>query len=327
MNRKPYVYITRKLPEQIVNKIKSFANVGMWEWEDKPVPRSVLLEESRKADALFTMLSDPIDEEIYTDAKKLKVVANLAVGYDNIDINGATRRGIAVCHTPDILTETTADLAFSLIMMVARRLGEAIEYVKKGKWTSWSPLLLAGADVHHKTLGIVGMGKIGEAVARRASGFQMNVLYNNRHRKLEAEKQLAVEYRPFEALIEESDFVLCLTPLTEETRNLFTYDVFKKMKKTAYFINVGRGRVVVEKDLIRALQEGEIAGAGLDVFENEPIGADHPLLKFPNVVALPHIGSASMETRLAMMDRSVENIKRVLDGKRPISIVNPEIYE
>lgn len=171
------------------------------------------------------------------------------------------------------------------------------------------------------------MGKIGEAVARRALGFQMKVIYHNRNRKWDSEKQLSVEYRPFSTLIEEADYVLCLTPLTEETKHLFSYDVFKKMKKTAYFINAGRGQVVVEKDLIRALQEQEIAGAGLDVFEKEPIDGDHPLLKFPNVVALPHIGSASIETRMAMMERSVENIRRVLIGEKPISMVNEEIYQ
>lgn len=225
---------------------------------------------------------------------------------------------------PGYFTDTTADLAFSLMLMTARRLPEAVECVKTGQWKSWSPLFMAGGDVHHKTLGIVGMGKIGEAVAKRALGFEMKVLYHNRNRKLEAEKNLGVEYRSFDDLVQESDFVLCLTPLTEETKGMFTLDVFKKMKKTAYFINVGRGAVVVEEDLIEALKTGEIAGAGLDVFAKEPIDADHPLLQFDNVVALPHIGSASVETRMKMMERCYENIKAILEGKDPVNILNEE---
>ncbi len=321
---KPYIYITRKLPDAIIEKFQNFAETHVWDHEEEPVPREVLLQEAEKADALLTMLSDRIDEEVLGVAKNLKVVANLAVGFDNIDVQAATKRGIAVCNTPDILTDTTADLAFSLMLMTARRLPEAVECVKTGQWKSWSPLFMAGGDVHHKTLGIVGMGKIGEAVAKRALGFEMKVLYHNRNRKLEAEKNLGVEYRSFDDLVQESDFVLCLTPLTEETKGMFTLDVFKKMKKTAYFINVGRGAVVVEEDLIEALKTGEIAGAGLDVFAKEPIDADHPLLQFDNVVALPHIGSASVETRMKMMERCYENIKAILEGKDPVNILNEE---
>lgn len=322
---KPYVYITRKLPEHIIEKFQKFAEVSVWDREEEPVPREMLLEEARKANALLTMLSDRIDQEVFGVAENLQVVANLAVGFDNIDVQEATKKGVAVCNTPDILTDTTADLTFSLMLMVARRLPEAVECVKTGEWKSWSPLFMAGSDVHHKTLGIVGMGKIGEAVAKRARGFDMKVLYHNRNRKPEVEKTLGVEYREFMDLVREADFVLTLTPLTEETKGMFTYEVFREMKKTAYFINAGRGAVVVEEDLIKALENGEIAGAGLDVFVEEPIAADHPLLKFTNVVALPHIGSASVETRLAMMERCYENIKAVLDGHEPVNILNPEV--
>lgn len=324
---KHYIYITRKLPEHHLAPLKNIADVGMWDKEEEPVPREVLLKEAKKADALFTMLSDRIDEEVLKQNPNLKVVANLAVGFDNIDIEAATKRGIAVCNTPDILTDTTADLAFALILMTARRLVEATELVKNGQWKSWSPYFLAGMDVHHKTLGIVGMGAIGEAVAKRALSFDMKVLYHNRNRKPGVEEKLGVAYRTFEELIVESDFVLTLTPLTDETSGMFTKEVFRKMKKSAIFVNVGRGAVVVEDDLVQALKEGEIAGAGLDVFVKEPIDPNHPLIKMKNVVALPHIGSSSVETRTKMIERCCENITAVLQKEKPINVVNKELYE
>ncbi|MCU9612820.1 D-glycerate dehydrogenase [Caldibacillus lycopersici] len=325
MSKRPYVYVTRKMPAKMINILESVAEVGMWESEETPVPREILLEEANKADGLFTVLADQIDEELFQAAPNLKVVANLAVGFDNIDVQAATKRGIAVCNTPDILTDTTADLAFSLVLMVGRRLAEAVECVKTGNWTSWSPFFMAGADVHHKTIGIVGMGSIGEAVAKRALGFQMNVIYHNRNRKIETEKALDVSYRSFEDLVVESDYIVCLTPLTDATKGMFSKEVFRKMKNTAYFINASRGTVVVEEDLVEALREGEIAGAGLDVFHQEPIDPNHPLLQFPNVVALPHIGSASVETRGAMIVHCCENIAAVLKGETPVSLVNKEI--
>ncbi|WP_033827989.1 2-hydroxyacid dehydrogenase [Bacillus andreraoultii] len=322
---KPYVYVTRKLPENIIQTLETFANVGMWESEEEPVPRRILIKEAEKADALLTMLSDKIDAEIFQVSKQLKVVANLAVGFDNIDIEQATKQGITICNTPDVLTDTTADLAFSLMLMVGRRLFESAELVKNGEWKSWSPLFMAGTDVHHKTLGIVGMGSIGEALAKRAMGFDMRILYHNRHRKIEIEHKLGVEYRTFDELVTESDYVVCLTPLTEETKGMFTKAVFQRMKKSAFFINVARGAIVVEEDLLQALREGEIAGAGLDVFQTEPIDSNHPLLQLKNVVALPHIGSASIETRTAMMELCCENIEAVLNNRKPIAVVNEEL--
>lgn len=323
---KPYIYITRKLPEKVVADLRTFADVGMWDEEEIPVPRETLLQEANRADALLTMLSDRIDSAVLEAGEKLKVVANLAVGYDNIDVELATKYGIAICNTPGILTDTTADLTFSLLLMVARRLPESVELVKRGEWKSWSPLFMAGTDVHHKTIGIIGMGKIGEALAKRALGFEMNVLYHNRHRKLAAEEALGVQYRSFTDLITESDYVVCLTPLTEETKGMFTKDVFRKMKKSAFFINAARGAVVVEKDLLWALETGEIAGAGLDVYEKEPIDPNHPFIKMNNVVTLPHIGSASVETRMKMMEHCCQNIELVLNHERPISVVNGEIF-
>ncbi|MDR6121807.1 glyoxylate reductase [Bacillus sp. SLBN-46] len=321
---KPYVFITRKLPDEVVKPLLQNYEVSMWEHEDIPVPKDLLLSEAKKADALLTMLSDSIDEKILTAGKKLKVVANLAVGFDNIDLKVASREGVAVCNTPDVLTDTTADLTFGLLMATARRLMEAAEFVKDGKWKSWSPLLLAGHDIHHKTIGIVGMGKIGETVAKRATGFEMNILYHNRTRKPAVEQQLGALYVSLDELVEKADFIVCLTPLTSETKNMFTRDMFKKMKHSAIFINAGRGPVVDEQALFDALVAGEIAGAGLDVFEKEPIGADHPLLQLPNVVALPHIGSSSVETRMEMMRLCLANIQAVIEGNKPKTLVNKD---
>lgn len=319
---KPYVFISRKLPEEVIAPLSQKYQVSMWDKEDVAVPREILLQEAERADALLTMLSDSIDEELFSVAKNLKVIGNLAVGFDNIDIENADKRGIAICNTPGVLTDTTADLTFALLMATARRLVEAAEFVKQGEWRSWSPLLLAGHDIHHKTIGIVGMGSIGEAVARRAKGFDMNVLYHNRSRKIEAEKNLGATYCTFTELIETSDFIVCLTPLSKETRNLFSTDEFKKMKKSSIFINASRGAVVDEAALYQALVAGEIAAAGLDVFVQEPIDINHPLLKLSNVVALPHIGSASIETRKNMMKSCVDNIDAVLSGKTPYALVN-----
>lgn len=315
--QKPYVYVTRKLPEETLAELKKRAEVNMWPHEEKAVPREVLMAEAKKADALLTMLSDKIDADLLKGASSLKVIANLAVGYDNIDISSAANLGITVCNTPDVLTDSTADLAFSLILATARRIVESANYVKEGKWDSWGPLLLAGADVHHKTIGIVGMGRIGEAVARRAKGFDMKILYYNRNRKPEAELSLDAEYREFHELLKESDFVVSLAPLTSETKGMFNREAFQSMKESAIFINAGRGASVDEDALVEALKRKTIAGAGLDVFVKEPIDPEHPLLTMNQVVALPHIGSASVETRMKMAELACRNISNILDGKDP----------
>lgn len=319
---KPYVFVTRKLHDDAIKKLQEKFEVNVWPYDDVKVERDVLLKEVERADGILTMLSDQIDEQLLSRAKNVKVIANLAVGYDNIDIEAATKHNIIITNTPDILKDTTADLTFALLLATARRIPESINYVKEGKWTSWSPFLLAGSDVHHKTIGIVGMGSIGEAIAKRATGFDMQILYHNRTRKPEAEKKINAKYVSFDELVTESDFVVCMTPLTEETKDMFNEDVFKKMKKSAIFINTSRGGVVDEEALYRALKNSEIKAAGLDVFKNEPIGADHPLLELDNVVALPHIGSASFETRYNMMHLAVDNIISVLEGKDPITPVN-----
>lgn len=319
---KPYVFMTMDVPEVAKKMITDVAQLHIWQG-DHPLPKERLIEEAARADALYTMVSDPIDEEVLRAGAKgnLKLVANMAVGYDNINISVAKELGITVTNTPDVLTETTADLTFALLMATARRLVEASRYLYAGKWKSWSPLLLAGQDIFGATLGIVGMGRIGEAVARRAKGFNMNILYFNRNRKLGAEQELGVIYRPFEELLRESDFVVCLTPLTEETKHLFGAKEFSLMKKSAIFINVSRGGTVDEKALYQALVNGEIWAAGLDVFQTEPVPLDNPLLKLDNVVALPHIGSASIPTRTRMATLAAENVVAVLQGKEPLTPV------
>ncbi|MFD2922738.1 2-hydroxyacid dehydrogenase [Halobacillus naozhouensis] len=319
---KPYVYITRKLPDDVVDSFREKLNINMWDSAEESVPYKKLLEESKKAEGLVTMLSDPIDETILSQTDTLKVVANLAVGFDNIDIESAKKHRITVTNTPDVLTDTTADLTFALLMTTARRILEAADMVKKGEWEHWSPLLLAGSDIHHKTIGIVGMGRIGEVVAKRARGFDMNVIYHNRTRKQKAEEELGLNYVSFDQLISSADFVVSLVPLTDETHHLFNANVFSHMKDEAIFINASRGKVMDEMALYEAVKSGEIRGAGLDVFEDEPISADHPLLTLKEVTCLPHIGSASLETRYQMMELSLNNILQVLEGNGPMTAVD-----
>ncbi|TYR78693.1 D-glycerate dehydrogenase [Priestia megaterium] len=322
---KPLIFITRKLPEKLIEPLKEIAEVDMWHSEDKSVPYSILVEKAERATGLLTVLSDQIDENLFQQAPHLKVVANLAVGFDNIDVEAATKRKIVICNTPDVLSDTTADLAFGLLMATARRLIEAAQYVKANQWNSWSPYLLAGRDIHHKTIGIVGMGKIGETLAKRTTGFDMNILYHNRSRNIQAEEVLHATYCEFEELLRKADFVVCLTPLTDETKHLFNERAFQAMKETAIFINVSRGGVVDEEALLKALNAGEIAGAGLDVFAEEPVNADHPLVQHPHVVSFPHIGSASIETRTKMITLCVENILDILHNKEPKAVVNGEV--
>ncbi|SFG67125.1 glyoxylate reductase [Halobacillus alkaliphilus] len=319
--QKPYVFITRALPEAVVGPYRKYLNIEMWPEEEEPVPREVLLEKSVQADGLLTMLTDSIDQELLEKTNTLDIVANLAVGYDNIDVTYAKEKKIAVTNTPDVLTDTTADLTFGLLMAAARRIVEASEFVKKGEWGPWSPLLLAGSDIHHKTIGIVGMGRIGEAVAKRAKGFDMNILYHNRSRNKETEEKLEASFTEFDELIEQSDFIVSMVPLTPETHHMFDQATFQRMNSDAIFINASRGAVVDEQSLYEALVNKEIAGAGLDVFEKEPIGSDHPLLQLNQVVCLPHIGSATRETRVNMMELCLDNLCRFFNGKNVLTPV------
>lgn len=315
------VLVTRKVPDKFIQQLEEFADVKMWDEEFVPMPREKFLEEIKDAEAAFITLSERIDEETLEAAPNLKIVANMAVGYDNINIALAEEYGVTVTNTPGVLTETTAELGFTLMLATARRIVEAAKYIKDDEWKSWGPYLLAGKDVHGSNVGIFGMGDIGKAFARRLKGFEANVMYHNRSRHRRAEKELGVLYVSFDELLENSDFVVCTAPLTEETKDKFNAAAFKKMRNDAIFINIGRGATVVEDDLLQALKEGEIGGAGLDVFREEPIRADHPLLQLPNVTALPHIGSASVVTRDRMIQLSINNVKSVLQGQPAITPV------
>nr|WP_106779553.1 D-glycerate dehydrogenase [Lysinibacillus timonensis] len=322
---KPKVLITRKVPEAVIEKMKAFCEVTVWDYEDTPIPYELLEEKVTDIDGLFCMLTDSINKELMQKAPKLKVISNLAVGYNNIDVEEATKRGIMVTNTPDVLTETTADLTFALLMATARRLVEASDFLRDGQWKTWSPMLLTGQDIYGATLGVIGMGRIGEAVVRRAKGFNMNVIYHNRNRKMSIEEELGVTYEAFEDLLQKSDFIVIMTPLTPETKNLINGKHFKLMKQNAILINTARGGVVNETDLYEALKNGDIWAAGLDVFEQEPVSLDHPLLTLPNVVTLPHIGSASITTRIKMAELVATNIIMALNGEKPLNLVNKEI--
>ena len=308
---KPIVFITQKLPDEAVAELTERYEVRMWPEEDRPAPREKLLEEAQKAHALWTMLSDKIDKEVFEAAPNLKIVTNLAVGYNNIDLEAARQHGVTVTNTPDVLTEATADLTFALLLATARKLIAAEHSVRSGEWKSWTPMGMTGQNVGGATLGIIGMGRIGEAVARRAHGFGMNVIYHNRTRRSLED----VKYAEFEELLKVADFVVILTPLTPETKGMIGAKELSLMKETACLINVARGGIVDETALYEALKSHEIWGAGLDVFEHEPVPLDHPLLTLPNVTVLPHIGSATIQTRLEMMALNAEAIKACFENK------------
>lgn len=313
---KESIYITRKIPTRLLTDFKKKYDVRMWDEAEIPVPEDVLYKEAKQATGLLCVLSDKIDAAFLEENGHLKVIANLAVGYDNIDVRTAKRLGVTITNTPDVLSETTADLTFGLLMATARRFIEASNLISEDKWTNWSPFMLAGTDIHDKTIGIVGMGRIGEAVARRARGFNMNVFYHNRNRNVLAEEEIGASYAAFDALISEADFIVSLLPLTDETYELFDETAFNRMKESAIFINVSRGGVVDEDALYNALRTGKIRAAGLDVFKEEPIASTHRFVGLPNAVLLPHIGSASNETRTNMIELCLENIDLVCSSKQ-----------
>ncbi|OLS41050.1 D-glycerate dehydrogenase [Bacillus sp. MRMR6] len=324
---KPKIYITRKLPDEIVAMLEEYCRVTMWQEEGQPVPYEILEREIESVDALFCLLTDRIDAKLIDKAKILKVISTMAVGYNHIDIQAATDQKIIVTNTPGVLTETTADLTFALLMAASRRLVEASDFLRKGQWKTWSPMQLSGQDIFGATLGIIGFGNIGQAVARRANGFNMNVIYYNRSRKEEAEKELGATYKDLETLLTESDFVCLLTPFTKETKHLIDRNEIALMKKTAILINTSRGEVVNEEALFDALKNEQIWAAGLDVFQQEPVPLQHPLLTLPNVVTLPHIGSASVKTRLAMARLAAQQLIEGLQGAMPENTVNPMAYK
>ena len=315
--------ISRHLPEAALTLARSQATVRLAP-EDRRLAPAELAAQLRDADGLVCLLTDTIDEPLLADAPRLRIVANVAVGYDNIDVAAASRRRIVVTNTPGVLTETTADFTWALLLATARRIAEADAFTRAGKFTEWGLMLLLGGDVHGKTLGILGLGRIGRAVTRRAQGFAMRVLYHDAVRDLEAERDLGVVYRERDALLREADFVTLHVPLLPETHHYIDERALRLMKPTAYLVNAARGPVIHEAALVRALREGWIAGAGLDVYEEEP-RVDPGLLECPNAVLAPHIASASRETRLRMATMAVEDALAVLDGRRPAHPVNPEV--
>jgi glyoxylate reductase len=325
---KPKVYVTRELPERGMKIIRERFEAEVWP-EYGPPPKETIIEKARDVDALVTLLSDKIDAEVFDAAPKLKIVAQMAVGFDNIDVGEATKRGIYVTNTPGVLTETTADFAWALLMAVARRVVEADRYVRTGQWkVGWHPSMLLGRDVYDATLGIVGTGRIGTAVARRAKGFNMKILYYDVvPMPPEIEKELDAKRVDLDTLFKESDFVSIHVPLIKETYHLVNEEKLRLMKKTAYLINNSRGPVVDEKALYKALKEGWIAGAALDVFEQEPTPMDNPLLRLDNVVVAPHISSASHETRSRMAEMAAENLVAFFEGKQPPNLVNPDVLK
>lgn len=320
------VFVTRKLFDEAISLIEEYADVEVYESEEEPAPYDLILEKVRDIDGLLCLLTDKIDARIIEAGERLKVISNYAVGYDNIDVEVATKRGIYVTNTPGVLTETTADLAWAILMAIARRVVEADKYVRAGRWVhAWGPKMMLGSDVHGKTLGIVGLGRIGSAVARRAKGFNMRVIYYDVFRREDLERELGLEYKPLEELLKEADYVTLHVPLTKETYHLIGERELNLMKPTAYLINTSRGAVIDQKALYKALKERRIAGAALDVFEKEPIDPDDPLLELDNVVLTPHIGSASIETRKKMAMIAAENLVSVLRGVEPPNLVNPEV--
>ncbi len=320
------VFVSRLIPERGLNKVKAATDTEVWN-SDMPPPADVLLEKAKDCDGLLALLTDKINGDFMDACPKLKVIANLAVGFDNIDISAATERGVIVGNTPGVLTDTTADFAWTLLMAAARRLTEGERYVRDGKWQTWGPLLLRGQDIHHATLGLVGLGRIGSEMARRAQGFSMQVLYNDIFRREDLEESMGIRYVDMDTLLSESDFVSVHVPLLNETHHLIDAAAFAKMKNSAVLVNSARGPIVDPKALYDALSSGQIFAAGLDVTEPEPIEMDDPLLTLENCVIAPHIASGSVETRAQMSDVAAENILAGLAGQQGPAIVNPEVFE
>lgn len=322
---KARVFATHRLFEPARKILQEHCEVEYWEKAERP-PREEVLRQVKDKEALVCLLTEKVNDELLQAAPKLKIAANVAVGFDNIDVVACTKRGVVATNTPGVLDETTADLAWTLLMAVARRLLEGDGLARSGNWKGWDLDQLVGTDVWGKTLGIVGFGRIGRAMARRASGFQMKVIYTDAVRAApNVEKELGAEYRDMNALLAEADFISLHTPLLPETRGLFNAEKFERMKRTAFLINTSRGPVVNEGDLVAALESGKIAGAALDVFEKEP--AIHPGLRRADVVLAPHIASASLETRTKMAVMAAENVVALLQGRRPANILNPEVLK
>jgi lactate dehydrogenase-like 2-hydroxyacid dehydrogenase len=324
---KPKVFVSRIIPDDGLRPVTEACEAEVWQ-DELPPPRDALLRSIQGCDGVLTLLTDRVDDEFLDRAgSQLKVVSNFAVGFDNIDVAACTKRGIAVGNTPGVLTETTADLAWALLMAAARRLPEADHYVRAGKWKTWGPMLLMGPDVHGATLGIIGFGRIGQAVARRARGFGMRILYHDPHRVSPAvEAEYRAEYRTLEGILPESDFVSLHVNLSPQTKGLINAERLGWMKRTAILVNTSRGPVVDSTALVDALRDGVIAGAGLDVTDPEPLPADHQLVGLDNCLVVPHIASASRATRGKMAEMAAANLLAGVRGQRLPTPVNPEVY-
>ena len=322
--QQPKIYVTRRLPEEALAPLRTCGEVQVWE-SDHAIPRETLLQEIIDTVALLGMVTERIDDDLLDHAPQLKLVANMAVGYDNVDVPALTRRGVVLTNTPGVLTETTADLTFALMLGIARRIGEGDRRVRAGQWPVWSPFVFLGTDVHHATLGIIGLGRIGIEVAKRARGFDMRVLYHNRSQNKDAEEQLGCTRVDMDTLLSESDFVVVLVPLGPQTHRLISAPQLKKMKPTAFLVNAARGPIVDAPALYEALRDKVIAGAALDVTDPEPLPADDPLLTLDNCLVVPHVGSASIATRTRMATLAAENIAAFLSGRRPPTPVNPQV--
>ena len=325
MSERPNVLVTRPIMDEPTRVLRERCDVTIHE-NDFGIPRDDLLTIVKGADAVITMLTERVDEELLEAAgPQLKIVANHAVGFDNVDLTACTGAGVMASNTPDVLTETTADTAWSLLMTAARRIGEGERFLRARRRWIWGPLMMLGQDVHHKTIGIVGFGRIGQALARRASGFGMRVIYHDAvDLPKDVTEPLGAERRELDDLLAEADFISVHVNLTPKTRHLFGAKQFRKMKDTAILVNTSRGPVIDEEALAGALAAGEIFAAGLDVFENEP--EVHPgLLELENAVVIPHLGSATVDTRNAMGMLAVKNVFAALDGTRPPTLLNPEM--
>jgi glyoxylate reductase len=320
---KPRILMARALPDEAVALARASAELD-YHAEDRPLARPELLRRVAGAQGMVSLITERIDGELLAAAPGLRVVSNVAVGYDNVDVAACTTRGVVVTNTPDVLTETTADFAWALLMATARQVVQGDRFVREGRFAHWQYLLLLGGDIHGKTLGVVGLGRIGRAMARRAHGFGMRVLFHDEAPV--ADPMEGLQRTDLGTLLRESDFVTLHTPLLAETRHLINAERLRLMKRTAYLVNASRGPVVDEAALVQALREGWIAGAGLDVFEEEP--KVHPgLLGLTNVVLAPHIASASLDTRLEMATLAVRNCLAVLAGQPPLTPVNPEVFK
>jgi glyoxylate reductase len=318
---KPAVYVTRELPGDAIERLRQAADVRVWP-EELPPPRDILLREAAVADGIVALVTDRIDAELMDAAPRLRVVSSMAVGYDNIDIAEATRRAILVTNTPGVLTDTTADFAFALLMAAARRVVEADRYTRQGRWKTWGPQVLLGQDIHGACLGIVGLGGVGLAVARRAHGFGMRILYHDHRRRPREERRYGLIHTELDQLLREADFVSLHVPLADETRHLIGERELSLMKPTAILVNTARGPVVDQGALYRFLKERRIAAAALDVTEVEPIPMDDPLLTLDNVIIAPHIASASVSTRARMASVAADNLLAALRGEEPPNCVN-----